>query len=129
MHAVAGNFDEGVIFLAGLPFGRRLEIASQWKAVNGPRGLPSPWSLVFGVALHADEIESGTLHPIRDREDHRQVRVARAFVGQRVFQQSKTVRVAQQHAKAKPTVAIAIIVRPQGDELAALLPRQAARRQ
>src|SRR5207245_3430134 len=36
VHAVAADPHEGVILLAGLPLGRRFEIAPQWQAVDVP---------------------------------------------------------------------------------------------
>src|SRR5215471_5112604 len=129
VHAVAGNFDEWVILLARLPLGRGLEIATQGKLIDRPGGSPRPRPLIVGVAVHADQVEGRALHAVGHGEDQRQVGVTRAFVGQRVFQQGETIVVAQQHAHAKAALAIPIVACPQSDQLTALLPGEAARRQ
>jgi len=69
VHAVAAHPYERVILLARFPLGRRFEIAAQRKAVDRPRGLPRPWALIVGIALHAVQIVSRTLHPVRHGEN------------------------------------------------------------
>ena len=113
VHAIAGDPDERVILLAGLPFGRSLEIAAQRKAVDRPRCLPRPRALIVGIALHPDQIEGRTLHPVGDRKNRRQVGIARALVGQNVFEQCEAVGVAEHDAYAEAALAIAIVGGPQ----------------
>src|SRR5439155_5851927 len=126
VHTVAVDPDKRVILLSRLPFWRRLEIASQRKAIDRPRRLPSPRALVIGVGLNADQIERGALHPVGGRKHPGQIRVVRALLGQRVLQQSEAFAVSKQYAHTKAAMAIALVACPQRDELSSAFPCQPA---
>src|SRR5262249_28049123 len=53
VHAIPGDANERVLFLARLPLRRCLEVALQWEAIDRPRCLPRPGPLVVGIALDA----------------------------------------------------------------------------
>ncbi len=126
VHAVAVDAHERIILLARRPLRQDREVAAQRKAVDRPRGLPQPRPLIVGFALDADEIERRTLHPVRRREDRREIRVARALVGKRVLEQRQAVAILEQHVQAEAALAVALVARPQRDELPALFPGEPA---
>ena len=126
VHAIAGDAHERIILLAWLPAGGALEIAAQRETIDRPCGLPQPRSLIVGIALDPDQIEGGALHPVRRREYRRQVRIARALVGQGVLEQHQSLGILEQHAQGEAALAIALVARPQGDQLPTLFPGQPA---
>ena len=69
--AIAAHTDKRVILFTRLPFGRWLEVAPQGKHVDRPCRLPYPRALIVGIALQAQQVEHGALHPVGGGKDRR----------------------------------------------------------
>ena len=130
VHSVACDPDERVLLLPGLPLRQRHEIAAQRELIDRPARHPRPRSMIFAIGRGADEVERRPLHPVRRREDRRHVGMARVRrIGQRVLEDREAVRIVQRDAQQEAAMAVALVARPERDEMAAAFPREPARRQ
>jgi hypothetical protein len=127
VHTVAVDPHERIFLLAGLPFRRRSEIAPQRILVDRPARHPRPWALIIGVAGDAQEVERRALHPVRGREDRRDVGKMCVGVGQRVFEQRQSIAVRERDPHAETARPVALVARPQRHEASSLLPCEPAR--
>src|SRR6185437_6869881 len=126
VNAVAFDLHEVVFLLSRFPLGGGNEVAPKGKLVNRPAREPQPRALVVGLGRDADEIVRCALHAIRGRKDRGQVRVARVGVGQRVLEHGEAVAILDDDANAEAAPPIALVARPERDELPVVLPREPA---